>query len=244
MIPIARIYISFVEEINGPPASHLLRGSIASHFPDEPLLHQHKGSELLYRYPFIQYRWSSKKGVLIGFHEGGKLLANLPLLGKEIMLGKVKTHISEVEISFSMEEISFSERLLRYHFVSPWLPLNRQNYEAYMGMSKAEQALERDRLAVANLLMALRGLKIEAKERVYASFQLRRVVSCRYKEQNLVGFLGTLLTNLDLPDDIAIGKAVSHGFGWLKRSNMIGVGVRNSKAAHHQFKIKEPLPYK
>lgn len=226
MISFARIYISFLEEIKGPPAPHLLRGSIAGHFPDEPLLHQHRNNDFLYRYPLIQYRWSNDKGFLIGFHEGGKLLANLPLLDKELTLGKVKTSISEVEICFSTENISFSERLIRYHFVSPWLPLNQQNYKAYMGMNRAEQALERDRLAVANLLMALRGLKVEATERIYAAFQMRRVVSCRYKEQKLIGFLGTLLTNLDLPDDIAIGKAVSHGFGWLKRSNMINTSCK------------------
>lgn len=233
MIPIARIDISFLEEIKGPPAAHLLRGSIAGHFPDEPLLHQHSDNEFLYRYPLIHYRWSKDKGVLIGFHEGGRLLANLPLLDKELRLGKVKTNVSGVEICFSMENISFSDRLIRYHFVSPWLPLNQQNYKAYMEMSRAEQVFERDRLAVANLLMALRGLKVEATERIYAAFQLRRVISCQYKEQKLIGFLGTLLTNLDLPDDIAIGKAVSHGFGWLKRSRMKNVSpqVRNSTSS-------------
>jgi len=37
-----------------------------------------------------------------------------------------------------------------------------------------------------------------------------------YKGQKLMGFKGTLVANVDLPDDIAIGKAVS--YGWLVRA--------------------------
>src|SRR5438477_267012 len=33
----------------------------------------------------------------------------------------------------------------------------------------------------------------------------------------VVGFSGTLLANVDLPDGFAFGRAVSHGHGWLFR---------------------------
>lgn len=220
IIPTARVQISFTEELQGPPLPHLLRGAIAKLFVSEPLLHQHQNDGFIYRYPLVQYRWANGKGIMIGFHDGGRLLANLSLLNQELELGGKKTTVSGMEINFSMEEISFSRRLVRYHFVSPWLPFNQENFEAYTKMNKAKQAYERDRLAIANLLMALRGLKVTADGQIYAAFQIRRIVPCKYKEHTFMGFLGTLLTNVALPDDVAIGKAVSHGYGWLKRSNL------------------------
>ncbi len=40
-----------------------------------------------------------------------------------------------------------------------------------------------------------------------------------YKDVHLAGFRGRLLTNLDLPDGFALGRAVSHGYGWIERED-------------------------
>jgi len=54
-------------------------------------------------------------------------------------------------------------------------------------------------------------------DRLFASFQPGKEVRCRYKGQDFVGFMGVLSANVILPTDLAIGRAVSHGFGWLGR---------------------------
>lgn len=216
-IPIARLRLRFVESIDVPSQAHLLRGALANLFPDEPLLHQHGRDGFLYRYPLVHYRWLNGNGILTGFHEGAHLLVRLPLLDHSLQLGNVTTRIVDMEIRLSVEEVKLTERLLRYYFVTPWLPLSQENYEVYKKMNSIEQAQERDRIAVGNLLTALRSLKIELPGRLYAAVQVRRGIPCRYKDQTFVGFLGTLLANVDIPDDMAIGRAVSHGYGWLKR---------------------------
>src|SRR5207249_3346665 len=94
-----------------------------------------------------------------------------------------------------------------------------ENYERYRSMSRADQAGERDRLGVAGLLMALRGYGVEFRERLFAAFELRCALPCRYKEVTLLGFHGMLLANVDLPDGFALGRAVSHGYGSLCRTS-------------------------
>jgi hypothetical protein len=35
---------------------------------------------------------------------------------------------------------------------------------------------------------------------------------------SLLGFEGTFVSNLDLPDNLALGRSVTHGFGWFHRA--------------------------
>jgi hypothetical protein len=57
----------------------------------------------------------------------------------------------------------------------------------------------------------------ESHERVYAVFEWLRDAPCVVKNVALVGFEGTFVTNLELPDNLALGRSVSHGYGWFRR---------------------------
>ncbi len=216
-IPTACLSLSFDQNDVVVIRPHLLRGALANLFPDEPLLHQHGSAGLIYRYPLVHYRGLKSKGILAGFYEGAHLLARLPFLDQTMQIGSISAKVVDVELEFSIRSVAVARKLTRYYFVTPWIPFNQMNYESYRKMARVEQTYERDRIAVGNLLTALRGLKIEFPAQLYAAFQVRRSVACRYKDQTFLGFLGTLVTNADIPDDVAIGRAVSHGYGWLKR---------------------------
>ena len=103
-------------------------------------------------------------------------------------------------------------------------------------------------MAVAGLLMGLRGLGVNVGIRLYACFEMRCSQRCQYKELSLAGFRGTLLANLDLPDGMAIGRAVSHGYGWLARELNASDTCASSQeerketecAAHPQHVRREP----
>src|SRR5206468_2298840 len=90
-------------------------------------------------------------------------------------------------------------------------------FQRYRRMSPAEQVAERDRLAVAGMLTALRRLGGEFPCRLFAAFEMFGSQVCRYKGVDMAGFNGTLLASVDLPDGFAFGRAVSHGHGWLFR---------------------------
>lgn len=217
MICTTTVRLHWRERFEGPPRPHLLRGAIAEQFPDEPLFHQHGKAGLIYRYPLIHYRWDKGDGLLAGFQDGARLLTKLPFLDLPLRLGERNVIISEAHIHCAEHGVSVSDKLVRYRFVTPWIPFNQENYPTYHAMDHRSKAIERDRLAIANILMMLRGLGVIFPERLYAVVNERRSVCCRYKDQVMHGILGTLITNVKLPDHVAIGRAVSHGYGWIQR---------------------------
>lgn len=143
-IPITTVRLTWADPLLGPPKPHLMRGAFAHSFPSEPLFHQHTKDGFIYRYPLIQYRWQSGAGIIVGYHEGAKLLARVPFLDLSLRLGENIITVADAHINCHETEVSVSDSLLRYRF---------------------------------------------------------------------------LTTNACLPESIAIGKAVSHGFGWLERLN-------------------------
>jgi hypothetical protein len=213
------IRLLWVEDVPMRPAPHLLRGAIAGRFPDNPLVHQHDGERAVYRYPHVQYRWDNQGPILFAIGEGARFLAGVDWPGMELRIGDQPVRVRDAICTFRRHQIQPSPRLVRYAFASPWLPFSQENYQRYRSMSPAEQVAERDRLAVAGLLIALRGLGVDFPGRLYAAFELHAAGPCRYKDVDLVGFRGRLLTNVDLPDGFALGRAVSHGYGWLCRES-------------------------
>lgn len=196
--------------------AHQLRGAIAEKFNNEPIFHHHQANKLVYTYPLIQYRWNIQTGdgIVAGINQGAERILKVPWLDLALFLGKEKFVIAETEMSYRKTTISVSNKLERYHFLSPWLPFNQENYLKYQTLYKSDQRKQFDRLLIAQILMFLRGLQIEVKDHLYAAFELKSCVNAEYKEQNLMGFLGDFVTNLILPNDFSIGRSVSHGYGW------------------------------
>lgn len=171
----------------------------------------------MYRYPKVQYRWGNNTGLLLGIQEGAELLARLPLIGKRVVIEGGAHEIIEAELAFGEEAVGPSARLESYCFQTPWLPFNQPNFERFLKLPERDRPQELQRIAIGNLLSLLKGLDYLFPDRLYASFQPDREVRCRYKNQDFVGFVGILTANVILPADLAIGRAVSHGFGWLAR---------------------------
>jgi len=195
-----------------------LRGAIASIFSDNSLFHQHfAAGKTLYRYPLIQYRWDSGHGMIVGWLEGAKVLSNIPWLATELVLGTKNVRISDALIKFGVVAFGVANQLKHYKLRSPLLLFNQNNYKAYKEMSPQERRNECDRLLVAQILTALRGLHVNFDTRLYASFISTRSFLCRYKEQNLIGITGRFATNAILADGFAFGHAISHGYGWIQR---------------------------
>ena len=212
-VDMASMTLFFDPPYKGNRAAHLLRGAIGRNFQD-PIFHQHQEG-VLYRYPLVQYRWANNRGVIAGINEGAGAITGLSLAGRVLDLEGQKLAVREAELDFWRKEISVSPVLQRYYFKSPWLPFHQENYRKYRQMGHREKTVERDRLLVANLLTTLKSLGIQVPCRLYASFFMRKSLPCRYKEEELVGFLGDVVTNVVIPSGLGIGKAVSHGYGWL-----------------------------
>ena len=216
-IKIAVARLGFQEPCSKSFVPYHLRCAVASQFPDRSIFHQHGGEGLIYRYPMVQYRRDKGDGLIVSFGEGAESLIEVPFFNRSFRLGRERFCVSDVQLSFSTHIVSVSSCLNRYFFRSPWLPFNQTNYLRYRKMSLKDQRIERDRIAVNHILSALKGLGVFVKDRILASFEAKKFCRCLYKGVSFWGFQGALVTNVDLPSGIAIGRSVSGGYGWLER---------------------------
>lgn len=232
--PYAEIELCWDREVPGPPKTRAgqLRGALAAAFAEDDLFHQHAADgQPLYRYPQVQYRWRGGHGLVVGWQAAAERLLRLPWLDLNLQLGNAAAGVADVRLVAHHAPFGVSQRLLHYRFISPALLFNQKNYAAYRTMDFSGRHAERDRLLVASLLMTLRGLAIEFPERLYATFTQFSTAVCHYKQQELLGLCGGFASNALLPDGLAIGHAVSHGYGWLAAARAGETQIRNRGAA-------------
>ncbi len=215
-VDLVSLRLAWAEDVDVRPSPHLLRGAIGRHFPENSLVHQHDDAgRLVYRYPLIQYRWDRSGPWMLGLGEGAHFLKQTDWIGMQLDLGGCVVTIRDTVCAFRRHAVQPTSRLKRYRFVAPWLPLSQANHERFQRLPLSERSAELDRLAVAGVLLGLRGFGVDFRERLYAGFEMASSRPCRYKGTSLLGFTGQLLVNVDLPDGFAIGRAVSHGYGWM-----------------------------
>lgn len=217
-IPYAEIELRWDRELAGAsgPRARQLRGSLATCFSEDALFHQHDDEgRPLYRYPLVQYRWRTGRGVVAGWGEAAQRLPQLPWLTLELRLGDEPIHIDEIRLATYDAEFGISPRLLHYRLDSPVLLFNQKNYQHYKELDASGRRDESDRLLIAQLLTAMRGLDVDFDSQLYAAFSEAHSVICHYKRQQLIGVSGQFISNAVLPTGLGIGHGVSHGFGWV-----------------------------
>ena len=195
------------------------RGAVAARFPADTAFHGHEGERTALRYPEVQYRWVEGAPALFVTGEATHTAMTHPWPGVTVRLGEHERRVTQVDWTVTTLTREFSRRLVRYEFGAPWLALNQENHAKYRAFSANERRRELDRILVGNLLTMSQGFGwfYGEGETVYAAFECEREVPCRLKDVSLMGFTGAFVTNLALPDHLALGRSVSHGFGWFRR---------------------------
>jgi len=220
-VDVVRVDLRFTPETSHEIGAKHLRGALASRFPENDLFHQHgtdgQASGLAYRYPLIQYRWDGGTGEIVGFTAGAQPLLDIPWLDLDLRLGNHEVLIQEARLDMGRSPVAVTDRLLRYRFRTPWIPLNQENHRFY-SREKHEDRMERlDKLLTNHILAALQGLSIRFPERLYAAVCRLNPTPSRYKKVSLLGFEGEFVANALLPRGLGIGKTVSHGYGAIER---------------------------
>lgn len=195
------------------------RGAVASVFADDPAFHGHEGERTVARYPEVHYRWIDGAPALFALGAAAQRVMTHPWPGASVRLGDDERRVAQVDWSALAVTRSFSRRLVRYAFCAPWIALNQENHARYRALDPMARRDELDRILVGNLLTMSQafGWYFGADETVYAAFEPTGEVPAVVKSVSLRGFEGTFVTNLALPDGLALGRSVSHGFGWFRR---------------------------
>lgn len=196
------------------------RGAVASLFPNDPAFHGHEGAVTIPRYPEVHYRWIDGAPALFAIGPAAQQAMAHSWPGLTVRVGEQERRIGRVEWTVTTLQRSFSKRLVRYDLGAPWIALNQENHVRYRTLDAAARRAELDRILVGNLLTMSKafGWFYTKDETIYAAFEPHNDVQCVVKDTSLLGLEGSFVTNLELPDDLALGRSVSFGFGWFRRA--------------------------
>lgn len=171
-----------------------------------------------YAYPLVQYKVLDRVPTLVGLGEGAGLFTQLFLQMRELDIDGERFPILSKHIRHEQTSIGLSDDLLEYRFETLWMALNQTNYRDYRRYSDDEQRAQLKRVLTSQILATFRefGLWLEPTERILVRLSVEERTT-QFKNQTMVAFTGGFLANVVLPDGMGLGKAVSRGFGSLKR---------------------------
>ncbi len=200
--------------------AHKLRGYFGNLFKEKsPLLHNHfESGENRYAYPLVQYKVINKVPHLIGLNEGAELLIELFLKIKEIRIAENLYPIYSKNIANNISEIGIDSNLNEYKFQTLWMALNQNNFNKYINLvSSKEKETFLIKILIGNILSFFKNMNYTAEERIYVKLKYFEKETL-FKNRQMIAFTGSFTTNALLPDLVGLGKAVSRGFGTIRKT--------------------------
>jgi len=196
-----------------------VRGFFGNMYRQRPEFHGHRGDELVYKHPLIQYKVFGGTPLVVGLKEGAYLLKALPVLDHLEIYHRKYAIIKQNTVS---DVISFglSENMIRYFFSTPWIGLNEENYQKYVRLKSKPADIKAliNRILAGNLLSMSKSLGYVVGDRIQVSSTLEESSIVELKDGvGLTAFKGEFETNFLIPDFWGIGKFSSRGYGTVRR---------------------------
>lgn len=196
-----------------------LRGYIADKFPQYDILHNHKkDGKLLYLYPRVQYKILKGEAYIIGLEEGVEIIREIEPQIETIIVNYETYRVKRKQSIFEKIRFGSENFFIKYLFLKPWLALNENNYEHFMGLKKTtlKNSLLK-KILIGNILSMSKSLGFIVEQEIKLKSINLRGKKVFLKGNPMLGFLGTFSVNFEIPDYWGIGKSVSRGFGTVKR---------------------------
>lgn len=189
-----------------------LRGYFGNLYEEENLFHNHQDKyTFIYRMPLIQYKVVEGNLTIVGINEGADLVAKEFLKHKSLPIGKEVFKDFETQLDMKTEELRVTDELYSYKFETPWLGINQKNIKAY---KKGE--LNLDKVLANNILTLFKGVKIEADKKIMVKgeFEEKHI---KMKDITMLGFGGSFVSNVKIPEYLSLGSRGASGFGCVVR---------------------------
>lgn len=197
-----------------------IRGFFGNLYKNRPEFHGHKGNELIYKHPLIQYKIFDGSALVVGLKEGAYLLKAMPKL-ENFEIYHEKYPILKQNIISNVIPFGLTTGMIRYSFVTPWIALNEENYENYLILRKKIEGADTllERILVGNILSMSKAFGYEVKGKVQARAKVGEIGLINVKEGvDLLAFNGEFDINFYIPDFWGIGKFSSRGYGAVRRN--------------------------
>ena len=194
-----------------------LRGYIASKFPQYLELHNHIGENSYnYGYPMVQYKTFNGVPGVIAINDASNVLIQAFQEIDEIDLKEEVLDIMEKGYSVKKCAFGIIEEMRLYSFISPWMALNRKNYEQYKNSKEDKKSRLLKKILIGNILSMSKYLNYTVSDQINILIKLKPI-EVNFKNQQMIGFTGEFMVNFEIPDYLGLGKSVSRGFGTIKR---------------------------
>jgi len=203
-----------------PPQIHKFRGFVGNAFKDHDLIHNHdeKGNPI-YRYPLIQFKLVDKKPAIIAITDRAvSIFAEIFMKLDKIIIEGTLIPVFEKDLKAEEVEFGYSDEIFMYEFVSPWIGLNQKNFKRYNNAGSDEKNQILTKVMTGNILSMSKYLDcwLSKDQKIKIDIKLKGI-KINLKGKSMTAFNGIFKTNFLIPDYLGIGKAVSRGFGTVRR---------------------------
>jgi hypothetical protein len=208
--------VVFTNEIEGFEIE-AFRGAIAQLVGFEhALFHNHNADNTVsYAYPLVQYKVKGKKASLTFIDQGvDEAKAFFRNKNWEITLSG-RTFKLELD-TFQLRNAFFSIGTESYEYtVSQWMPLNQDNYKSFKQLKTTDEKVAMlEKILTGNILSLAKSLNwiIETVIKVEI-LEITDEKLVNFKKNKVATYDFIFKSNVQLPQNIGLGKGVSRGFG-------------------------------
>ncbi|WP_367391829.1 CRISPR-associated endonuclease Cas6 [Lewinella sp. LCG006] len=201
---------------------HKLRGYFSQQFgADSDLWHNHRpDGSAIYRYPLIQYKVLRQTPMLMGLGEGATVLMQHFFDLEKLLIDDWELPIHNKQINSRKYEPEVTADLYHYRLLTPWFALSQKNFARYHALPEEEQTVFLERVLRNNILSFFKGIGYWVEGEINVQLNDYRKVDARFKNQTMLMFQGTFVTNAVLPDHVGLGQSVSRGYGTIERMHL------------------------
>lgn len=211
MLKLVKLFLPVEKKSFHKRDAEKLRGYFGNFFQEYIEFHHHIDEfTFQYTYSKIQYKILDGCCVILGVQEAADLLLQL---AEKITCFTIDgiSYETKPEVRMLFPNLEVTDKKWKYRFETPWFALNQQNYSKYQ---KGE--FDFNKQLRNNILEFFKMCRIRAEKKIEVTGNFKLLVF-RQKDISILGFVGEFESNVDMPDDISLGKRKSIGLGRIKK---------------------------
>jgi len=197
-----------------------LRGAINELLKQEDMMfHNHTENGLSYAYPLIQYKTIEGKAAIIGISDAADHLKQLAKKQTfDVKIGQQQTLLSIDKTEEIFYEPSISDEP-KFYLIRRYIPLTDTTYERYRHtLALTDRICMIENAMIGNILSFFKRIGYRCEERIdCAIVNIEHTSWETYKRVKFKCFDLRFVSNVNLPEQIGLGKSTSVGFGTIQR---------------------------
>lgn len=210
------------------------RGAVSESSGFASFFHNHKNEEGFehpkksahkkryeYRYPLVQYRSKNRQAGIFALGEGVEAVRDwLFDTSGTIKMGGEEINLSIHNLKFKDWPLRMSEKMCTYQ-IRNWIPLNQSNYEKWKNLNSLQERVQLlDGILVGQLFAFASALRWRIPQRLEAClWEISKTKPVEVHGHERMAFDVLFKANVDLPDDIGLGRSTAFGYGVMSRVN-------------------------